>query len=140
MTFSAPRNAAGHYAQVNAYTGVAGASPHRLVQMLMEGALNRIATAKGFLARGEIAQKGEQITNAVAILTGLRNSLDFDQGGDIAANLDGLYDYMVRRLMEGHRGNDTAALDEVSGLLRQVKEGWDAIPAEHHHTTARTAG
>lgn len=137
MTFSAPRNAAGQYAQMNAYTGVAGATPHRLVQMLMEGALNRIATAKGFMARGDVAAKGAQITSAAAILNGLRNSLDLQQGGEIAGNLDALYDYMVRRLMEGHRANDNIALDEVAGLLRQVKEGWDAIPAEfHHHGTA----
>ena len=136
MTFTAPRHAAGQYAQMNAYTGVTAASPHRLVQMLMEGALNRIATAKGCLARGDMEPKSAQISNAAAIINGLRSSLDFDSGGEIAQNLDALYDYMLRRLMEGHRANDAAALDEVAGLLRQIKEGWDAIPPELHHTTA----
>jgi len=137
MTSPGRPTSAGQYAQLNAYTGVSDASPHRLVQMLMEGALDRIATAKGCLVRNQIAGKGQQISSAAAILTGLRNSPDSEQGGEIAGNLDALYDYMIRRLMEAHRENDDAALDEVSRLLREVKEGWDAIPPElHSHTGA----
>lgn len=115
------------YQQVNAQSGVAYASPHRLIQMLMEGALERIAVAKGCIQRQDIAAKGEQIGKAVDIIGGLREGLNHEAGGEIAANLDALYDYLQRRLLEANLHSDIATLDEVADLLRPIKEAWDAI-------------
>ena len=115
------------YQQINTQSGVAYASPHRLIQMLMEGALERIATAKGYIQRGEIALKGEQIGKAIAIIGGLRDGLNAEAGGKMATDLDALYDYMQRRLLEANLGSDTAMLDEVADLLRPIKEAWDSI-------------
>jgi flagellar protein FliS len=95
--------------------------------MLLEGALGKIAAAKGHMDRGEIRPKGEQIGSAISILEGLKTSLDMEKGGEIARNLEDLYTYMERRLIEANRVNDTALLDEVSDLLKQIKEAWDAI-------------
>lgn len=108
------------------------ASPYRIIQMLMEGALSKLATAKGCIARNEIAEKSRQITWGMNIIQGLRTSLDADKGGDIAANLDSLYEYMGRRLLEANVSNDPAIIDEVITLLQEVKAGWDNIPAEYH--------
>jgi flagellar protein FliS len=108
------------------------ASPHRIIQMLMEGALSKIATAKGCIARNDIAEKSRQITWGMNIIQGLRTSLDAQKGGDVAANLDSLYEYMGRRLLEANVTNDVAILDEVSSLLMEVKAGWDNIPSEFH--------
>lgn len=108
------------------------ASPYRIIQMLMEGALSKLATAKGCIARNEIAEKSRQITWGMNIIQGLRTSLDADKGGDIAANLDSLYEYMGRRLLEANVSNDPAIIDEVISLLQEVKAGWDNIPAEYH--------
>lgn len=108
------------------------ASPHRIIQMLMEGALSKIATAKGCIARNDIAEKSRQITWGMNIIQGLRTSLDAQKGGEVAANLDSLYEYMGRRLLEANVSNDVAILDEVSSLLMEVKAGWDNIPAEYH--------
>ncbi len=102
------------------------ASPHRLIQMLFEGCLQRIAIAKGAIQRKEIALKGESISKAIGILGGLRSSLDLSQG-EIATNLDRLYDYMERRLVDANLKNDISILDEVTGLLKEVKSAWDAI-------------
>lgn len=102
------------------------ANPHRLIQMLFEGCLQRIAVAKGAIQRKEVALKGESISKAISILGGLRSSLDLSQG-EIASNLDRLYDYMERRLLEANLNSDEAILDEVSGLLKDVKSAWDAI-------------
>lgn len=102
------------------------ASPHRLIQMLYEGGLQKIAVAKGAIQRKEIAVKGENISKAIAILGGLRSSLDLSQG-EIATNLDNLYEYMERRLVEANLKNDVVILDEVSGLLREIKSAWDVI-------------
>ena len=120
-------NALRQYQQVNTQASVAYASPHRLIQMLMEGALERIAVAKGCIQRQDIAAKGEQIGKAIDIIGGLRDGLNPDAGGEIAANLDALYDFMQRRLVEANLRSDAAMLDEVAGLLRPVKEAWDAI-------------
>ena len=133
------RNALGQYSPNAVQTGVESASPHRLTQMLMEGALDRIAAAKGNMERGNIQAKGDQIGSAMSILEGLRSSLDMEKGGEIAHNLDDLYIYMERRLLESHKTNDLTILDEVSDLLKQIKGAWDAIadqPAAKQHNPA----
>jgi len=127
MSFAGVRNALDQYSRNAVQTGVESASPHRLIQMLMEGALGKIAAAKGNMEHGNIQVKGDQIGSAISILDGLKSSLDKEKGGEIAQNLDDLYVYMERRLIEAHSNNDTAILDEVSDLLRQIKEAWDAI-------------
>ena len=113
-------------------TQVDYASPYRIIQMLMDGALTRIATAKGCISRNDIAEKSRQISWCMNIINGLRSSLDAEQGGEIAVNLDALYDYMCRKLLEANINNDIAALDEVTMLLSEVKSGWDNIPPEFH--------
>lgn len=119
-----------HYNQVNNYSGVTDADPHRLVQMLLEGVLGKLAVVKGLMTRGEVAQKGEVIGQAMAIVGGLRSSLDMQAGGELAANLDGLYEYMERRLLSANLNNDVDIIIEVAGLLQEIKSGWDAIPVE----------
>jgi flagellar protein FliS len=130
MKNTGEKGAAGEYAAVGTQTGVTEATPHRLIQMLLDGALDKIARAKGAMQRKEIEEKGNHINSANSIILGLRDSLDMEAGGEMAANLGNLYDYMVRRLMEGHLANDIAALDEIASLLREIKLGWDAIPDE----------
>ena len=119
-----------HYNQVDCYTGVAEADPHQLVMMLLDGALGKIAVAKGLMDRNETAKKGEVIGQAISIVGGLRSSLDMSAGGEIAANLNGLYTYIERRLLESNLANDTTILDEVALLLREVKTAWESIPPE----------
>ena len=115
------------YTKINVQTGVEDASPHRLIQMLLDGALTRIATAKGCIKLNQIKKKGENIGSAISILGGLRDSLDHDVGGEMAANLDNLYEYMSHQLMFTNHSNDEAALDEVHGLLMELKTAWDEI-------------
>ncbi|CAE6908276.1 MULTISPECIES: flagellar export chaperone FliS [Pseudomonas] len=115
------------YQTVNTHARAVDASPHRLIQMLMEGGLTRIAQARGAMERQQLALKGEMIGKAIAIVGGLRQGLDFEKGGELATNLDNLYTYMETRLMHANSKNELAPLDEVSALLREVKSGWDAI-------------
>jgi flagellar protein FliS len=116
-----------HYQRVSVSSEVFEASPHRLIQMLMEGALERIAQARGAIERNSYAEKGELIGKAISIIGGLREPLDHQVGGELSQNLDSLYDYMISRLLEANRDSNVAHLDEVSSLLREVKSGWDAI-------------
>ncbi len=121
------------YKQVSVHSGIMDASPHRLVQMLMEGMLEKVALAKGNMANNNIASKGENISKAIAIIGGLQSSLNIDSGGEIAENLGNLYDYMTNRLVVANLHNDEAILDEVSGLMVEIKMGWDGIPDAFKH-------
>src|SRR3569832_1218812 len=123
-----PRSSVQQYNQVRTHAQIEGASPHRLIQMLMEGALDKIRIALGFLDCRKIPEKVQHINWALSILDGLRNSLDMEKGGDIAQNLDSLYDYMQRRLVVANMDNDPAILDEVVGLLIENKTTRDALP------------
>lgn len=116
------------YSQTAVDSGVESATPHRLVQMMMEGVLDKIALAKGFMARREHEAEGRHINWAVSLINGLRMSLNKDEGGDLAEDLDSLYEYMVRQLLEGHMKANPGLLDEVASLMREVKSGWDGIP------------
>jgi flagellar protein FliS len=119
------------YNDVGVRSAIDGASPHQLITMLLEGALDRIASAKGAMERKETARQGALLGKAITIIDNMRASLDHQQGGEIAERLASLYDYMERRLLEAGASADTAGLDEVSGLLREIKTGWDGIPAEY---------
>lgn len=122
--------AAQHYSSVKVQTNVTDASPHRLIQMLFEGALERIAQAKGAMQQHQVARKGELIGKAVAIVAGLQGSLNDKEGGDLAANLDNLYDYVIRRLSQANYENNPTILDECGRLLGDIKSAWDAIADE----------
>ncbi len=115
------------YKDVNVHTGVESASAHKLILMLMDGALEKISTASGHMQRGDLAAKGENLGWAISILGGLRDSLNREAGGELAANLDGLYEYMSRRLVEANRDDDPGALQEVQELLMQIRSGWLGI-------------
>jgi len=118
------------YQQVNTECGVVNASPHRLIQMLLEGALDKVNIAKGFMERGDIAKKGEFIDWAMKIIGGLEASLDKDNNYEISDNLSKLYHYMLERLLLANAENDATLLDEVSHLLNDIKAGWDGISEE----------
>jgi flagellar secretion chaperone FliS len=122
--------AAQHYSSVKTQTNVVDASPHRLIQMLFEGALERIAQAKGAMQQNQIARKGELITKAINIVGGLQGSLNDKEGGSLAENLNNLYDYIVRRLMRANLDNNPDILDECGRLLGELKSGWDGIAKE----------
>lgn len=109
---------------------VMNATPHRLIQILMEVLQGRLAATKGAIERGDGLTKTQSATRAQAIITELRTSLDFEQGKDVVITLNNLYDYMGRRLMQAISANDPAMVEEVINLLKPVKEGWDAIKEE----------
>ncbi|WP_312243645.1 flagellar export chaperone FliS [Stutzerimonas nitrititolerans] len=115
------------YQSVNTNAQLVDATPHRLIQMLMEGGLTRLAQAKGAMERNDVALKGTLIGKTIDIVGGLRQGLNLEAGGEVAANLDSLYIYMTTRLVEANRKNDPVILDEVAGLLREIKSGWDGI-------------
>lgn len=126
-----PMKALRAYQKVNSHAQISEASPHRLIQMLYEGGLDRLAQAKGALERGDIPQKCLMLTKAIDIITGLRQGLDEEKAEDPAAiqQLASLYDYMNTQLLQANISNDPETIDEVARLLITLKSGWDGIAA-----------
>jgi flagellar protein FliS len=118
------------YQSAAAHGGVAASDPHRLIVMLLDGAVERVVTARGCMQRNETAEKARLINRAVSIIGELRNSLDLRNGGQIAANLAELYEYMCRRLLLATTENKVQMLDEVSALLHEIRGAWLAIAPE----------
>ena len=128
MFTSVNSRSAAAYKRVSLETSLDKADPHQLVNMLCDGLLQAVGTARAALARGEVAVKCEQITKAVRILDeGLKPALNLDKGGPLAANLNGLYGYCVMRLTQANLRNDDAALSEVIQIIEPVAQGWKQI-------------
>ena len=125
-----PPNAAklAAYRSTAVHSGVDAADPHRLIVMLMDGALERLATARGLMSHGASAEKAQLLHRAVAIIDELRNCLNFKAGDQIAANLDSLYEYMCQRIMQANSANKPEWLDEVSRLLTEIRSAWLQLP------------
>jgi len=118
------------YRNVKAYGNLADATPYQVIQLMLDALLSRIAEATGHIERGETAAKGEKIGKALGIIEGLVLGLDTQRGGDVAQNLQRLYDYASRTLLKANLENRVDLLKEVSSLLREIKLGWDGIAAE----------
>lgn len=120
--------AAQSYANVGVETGVAAADSHRLILMLFDGALLAVARAGSAMEQGRIAEKGQTVSHAIDIIAnGLKASLNFTAGDELASRLAALYDYMCNRLLHANLKNDTAALNEVGRLLAELRTAWAEI-------------
>lgn len=122
-----PKNAADAYRSTGNYAAVSYADPHTLICRLLDGALERVAQAKGAMQQDLTAEKGQLIGKAIAIIGGLHGCLDMEQGGEISRNLADLYEYMNLRLAEANIGDDIAPLDEVLALLGEIRGAWASI-------------
>lgn len=116
------------YTQVSAHAGVAAADPHKLILMLMDGALERIAGARGCILRKDVVLKAQLVHRTVCILGELKASLNLKDGGSIAGNLHELYEYMTQKLMQGSLRNSVEDFEEVTKLLKQIREAWAQVP------------
>ncbi|AEB49491.1 flagellar export chaperone FliS [Aeromonas veronii] len=103
------------------------ADPHKVIQLLMQGFLERVAQAKGAIERSDYQLKSDRISSANAILNGLKDSLDMSQG-EISERLFSLYEYMGERLLDASVKMEVSPLDESMKLMLMIKESWDKIP------------
>jgi len=118
------------YRTVSVHGGVANADPHRLVQMLMDALAERLVTVRGCIERGEVARKAKLLHSCVTLIAELRGSLNLAEGGELAQNLNNLYDYMTRQLLMANVQSDIARVTEVLGLLNEIRSAWIAIGPE----------
>jgi len=129
-TLSAYRNTAAH-------GSVAASDPHGLVLLLMNGALERIAAARGCIQNKAYAEKARLIHRAVAIIEELRTCLDMKNGGELATNLHDLYDYSCRQLLKATLENDVEVLDQVARLMNDIRDAWMKIPKDTRPVPAK---
>jgi len=115
------------YTNVKTTSGVETADPHMLIQMLIDGAIEKTNLAKYFMTEKNPAKKGQHISWAISIIGGLKASLDMNQGGDISNNLDSLYEYCMATLVSANSENDIEKLDSVLQVMNEIKAGWDGI-------------
>jgi len=130
MYQSVAASAMRQYQNVGVETGFMDASPHRIVELLLQGTIDKLSRAKGYSIRNNRAKVGENVSGALAIIGTLRSSLNHKQGGQISENLLALYDYMETRLLEVNFDADVAIFDEVVSLLSDISEGWKSIPVD----------
>lgn len=122
------QNSINAYTKISLETTVENASPYQLIILLFDGALSAMKFAKLHMKNNDIAAKGMAISKAINIIdNGLRGSLNFEKGGEIADNLDNLYDYINRRLLYANLHNDEAAIDQCYQLLSDIANAWKQI-------------
>jgi flagellar protein FliS len=118
------------YKTVGNQSGAEFASPHRLIQMLLDGALEKMLIAKSAIERNDIQGKAENISWAIRIIGGLQASLDSDKGGEIAETLGSLYNFVVGHLTQANLKNDPTMIEDSINIIKNIKEGWDGISEE----------
>ncbi|MGL5007958.1 MAG: flagellar export chaperone FliS [Plesiomonas sp.] len=121
------------YKKVSVDSQLQSASPHKVILMLLNGAIERLVQAKAAIHMNNTAVKGERLGKAIAIITHLHACLSEQEGGDIAKNLAQLYEYMQTQLLHANIHNDVKNIDEVITLLTEIKISWEQIPTELHH-------
>lgn len=130
MSAYSSRSQLGAYRSVAAHGGVAAADPHGLILMLMDGALERIAAAKGAIENNVPEARSRLLHRAVAIVDELRGSLNLQAGGELAANMADLYEYAGRQLVRANLESRADLLDEVAHLIREIRSAWILIPSQ----------
>jgi len=119
------------YGEVKVKAAVASASPHDLIKMLYEGLLERISQMKGAIQHNNIELKNKKVNQAIGIISGLRESLDLDNGIELSYRLDNIYDYVQRQLWQAHTKNDVVILDECVKLIVEISTAWTEISQQN---------
>ena len=115
------------YSDIKVNAAVASATPHQLIQMLYDGLLERMAQMKGAIEQNNIELKNNKVNQAISIVSGLRESLDQENESEISGGLDGIYDYVQRRLWQAHHKSDVAIVNECITLINELSGAWQEI-------------
>lgn len=118
------------YKKTNLEAELSVADPHRVIQMMYEGLIERLSQAKGAIMRHDYEYKADRISKAVGIINGLQSALDNRSNPELGQRMFALYDYMKEYLTKASVSLDTAPIDEVINLILPIKQAWDQIPQD----------
>jgi flagellar protein FliS len=115
------------YVSTFATSSIHDASPHKLVSLLLDATLAKLAVAKGAMERKDVKVKAEAVKRAMDIIVSLQACLDHEAGGDIAQKLDDLYTFSINRLSLANATNDTFMINDVVRVIGEIRQGWEDI-------------
>ncbi|MGB1159098.1 MAG: flagellar export chaperone FliS [Porticoccaceae bacterium] len=117
------------YRGVQVTSAVSYANGIQLIQMLFNGLLDALTDAERHIQSGDIGKKSDAISRATKIIVALKGSLDFEKGGELARNLDDLYDYATRQLLKANLHNQDTLVHEIKSLMAEINSGWELLPS-----------
>lgn len=115
------------YQQTNAATAVMDASPHQLTQLLLKAAMDKLSVAVGAVERNDIQLRVASIARAIDIVIELKSTLDVEKGGDVAAELDRLYQFVLDQLLDANSQSDPSKLQAAREIIGTIHEAWVQI-------------
>lgn len=105
-----------------------------LVIMCYDKAIECFTRAREYYSQKEYEKKGRAVQKGLDIIGQLQCSLDMENGGEIAANLDRLYSYIAHRVIQGDIRSDVSVFEEAVSLLTELKEAWEGIAGKQQHS------
>ena len=121
------------YGQIKNDAQTTYASPHQLVLMLFDGAIEAMSMTIGAIQQKNIELRGKQNTRSIAIINGMRDLLDMNSDSELADNLYSLYQYMAQELFRAGFKNDAETIQGIQTMLKDIRESWEKIPLDMHY-------
>ena len=121
------------YGQIKNDAQTTYASPHQLVLMLFDGAIEAMSMTIGAIQQKNIELRGKQNTRSIAIINGMRDLLDMNSNSELADNLYSLYQYMAQELFRAAFKNDAETIQGIQTMLKDIRESWEKIPLDMHY-------
>ena len=119
----------GRYTDAYKQAAVTTTDQGRLIVMMYDGAIKFLTMAIDRMEKRDSFGTNTNMIKAKSIIAELLASLNMEKGGDIALNLQRLYTYMFNQLIDANVGKDSGKVSHVIDLLRELRGGWQSIPA-----------
>ena len=121
------------YGKIKDDTQTMYASPHQLMLMLFDGAIEAMSFTIGAIEQNNLAIRSKQSTRSITIINGMRECLDMQAGGELADNLHALYQYMAQELFRANFKNDADTIQNIQTMLKDIRGSWEKIPLDMHY-------
>ena len=121
------------YGKIKNDTQTMYASPHQLMLMLFDGAIEAMSFTIGAIQNNNLELRSKQNTRSITIINGMRECLDMETGGELADNLYSLYQYMTKELFKASFKNDVDTIKNIQTMLKDIRGSWEKIPLDMHY-------
>jgi flagellar protein FliS len=121
------------YGQIKNDTQTTYASPHQLMLMLFDGAIESMSFTIGAIQNNNFELRSKQNSRSITIINGMRECLDMETGGELADNLYSLYQYMTKELFKASYKNDAETIQNIQTMLKDIRGSWEKIPVDMHY-------